>query len=192
MSIVIALKHDGYVSFASDSRSSGNSFFVTSEEGPSGKLFRLKNGVVFGSVGTVTSKSLLAPIMSEMKLSDKNTLTSARLQKEFVPKAIDILKKTGNLGSDFPNGDLGVRLLIGYRDKLFLTDQSTLSTYEVKKGAAIGDISSIASLLLKKYSGGDVHSFLVDALERTAKFDNCVASPWRFVDTDKPGNGAEP
>lgn len=189
MSLVIAVKHDGYISFASDSRSTGDSFYVTSPDGPSGKLFSLPNGFVIGSVGNSAAKVLIAQLFADMKMSDSNPISAYRLETEVIPEVIRRLSEMGRIGDDFPKGDVGFRLLIGYRDKLYMTDEGTLTVYEIKERAAIGDISSIASLSLLNYSGNDIRGLMENVLERTAKQDNKVGPPWRFVDTDRPKKG---
>ena len=179
MSIVIAVRHDGKVTFCADTQTSYGTFKKHYMCEKNMKISWVTDEILVGRTGSVALGQRLLAHPEWFKLP-KSGLTKRFLVQKIVPlflaeaEAADALK---NLGEE-PQMDAS--FLFGYRDKLFWLT----STFDGGRAVIGSGRYCVEPLPERPPEGGNVREQILAGLRLAEEFNTGVGGPFVLLDTE--------
>lgn len=184
MSIVVALKCDGYVYMGADTQVTADyekwNPLLESEY----KIKKFPDGLLVGGVG---SGRILMRLMcrKEFFVLPKGSLTKKHIVMQIVPAIFSYLeanKLLEEVDGEDKECEMNASLILAHGDRLFTVGRK----FEVTERAnfcGIGAGKLYGFPYLSAFDGGDPNACLLSAMSCAAKHDNTVGAPFVFIDS---------
>lgn len=178
MSVIVAIKENGVIYMGADSQTTAGRRKFNKLNETAYKVTRLKNGMLVGFCGSVSASQTILSMQDVFTLNEQGGLTKKHIVNHIIPKLVGNMDKFG----DDENGELGVSVLLAYKDKLYRIDQylNVLNMNEYDKTGAGDDLVDYAVLSTK---GLPVKERLIKALVASARRTDSVSGPFVLIDT---------
>ncbi len=178
MSVIIAVKKDGYVYLGADSQTSAGSKKFNGLTETNFKIIKLDNGILLGFCGKVVAKQYLLGKKEIFTLDENGNLTTKHIVNKIIPELVEDLPSIGEEGSNYMN----VSIIMAYKDCLFKIDTDfcvcTATDYVVT-----GCGSEYVDYSMYIHKDKPVQERILKSLIASAKKSTGVSGPYVFIDT---------
>jgi len=179
MSLIVAIKRDGYIYLGADTLTSNRVYKKTNLENEYLKIQNIANGILLGTIGLLAQNQ-------QMKVSETfKKIKSGDLTKEYIVNEVvnplyqefrqnGILKSFGYVFT--------IELLFAKRDKLFHMDRNGLVT-EIEDFILIGAGSGYGREILSNIKGDNWYKEIRECLNLASKYTDTVEKPYIYSNT---------
>lgn len=181
MSLVVAYKRNGVIYMGADTQSSTGTTIDRALNESGFKITRLANGMLIGICGRIKGHQRIIAQKKWFDVSEKDTFDKRYIVKNIIPE-LSVLMKDISEDKDARNSSMSVRILIAWKDKLFVVS-SYFEVFECANYAAIGAGDDYAKYSLSLIKGeDDINEQLLRALRVGACFDSSISAPYILID----------
>ena len=187
MSLVIARKKDGVIYMGADTQTTfgnGDEKRTMLSKGNI-KICQLPNGIILGRAGQVHSLQYIWAHPEWFTVPEDGVMTKRHIAENIMPKIYHCFRENDLFDSDGKEDPLtmGSRLLLAYKDTLFLID-GRLGVCSIENYAAIGAGANFVLYGLEHPDDSKgVREQIKSLLRVGAEFCPSVSAPFAIVDT---------